>query len=235
MTDYAKIYRERARDYERLVLREDYQERILPALREIRPLEGADVVELGAGTGRLTALLAPLAASVTAFDIEAPMLRVAREKLAGGAHQNWRLAVADHRALPVPAHSADLVISGWSVVYAVVWHPQNWRQELGRVLAEMERVARPGASLVILETQGTGHRTPNPPPNLLDYFTFLEDEAGFAAKGIRTDYRFASRAEAEELATFFFGPEMADRVEESAAGVVLPECTGIWWREAECN
>ena len=49
-----EIYASRARDYERLVAREDYQGNILKALQDIRALAGLDVVELGAGTGRLT-------------------------------------------------------------------------------------------------------------------------------------------------------------------------------------
>jgi hypothetical protein len=35
--------------------------------------------------------------------------------------------------------------------------------------------------------------------------------------------------EAVELAGFFFGEEMADRVREERL-VILPECTGVWWR-----
>jgi hypothetical protein len=33
------------------------------------------------------------------------------------------------------------------------------------------------------------------------------------------------------LAGFFFGAEMAERVRESGL-VILPECTGVWWRRA---
>jgi hypothetical protein len=47
---------------------------------------------------------------------------------------------------------------------------------------------------------------------------------------MRTDYRFASLAEAEELARFFFGEELAKKVVEQG-WQVLPECTGIWWKE----
>jgi hypothetical protein len=35
--------------------------------------------------------------------------------------------------------------------------------------------------------------------------------------------------EAADLAGFFFGAEMADRIREDGL-VVLPECTGVWWR-----
>jgi len=98
--------------------------------------------------------------------------------------------------------------------------------ELANGLAEMRRILRPGGDIIILETLGTGHVSPHPPDNLLDYFAFLEHE-GFASSWIGTDYRFESRQEAEEIVSGFFGDEMVGEmiVDES---ITLPECTGIW-------
>ena len=56
------------------------------------------------------------------------------------------------------------------------------------------------------------------------------DANGFQNKWIRTDYQFESLDEAVDLAGFFFGAEMADRVRERRI-VILPECTGVWWRQ----
>ena len=228
MTDHAKIYNENAAEYDRLVAREDYQGNILTAICQIRPLEGLDVVELGAGTGRLTCLLAPLVGTIAAYDISSHMLEVAAAKLAQAGVQNWRIGVADHRDLPVNDRVADLAISGWSIVYTAVSNQKSWRRELGRALGEMKRVLRPGGSIILLETLGTGHETPSPPNELSAYLNFLEDEAGFSSTWIRTDYLFRSLEEARELTTFFFGEGMVDRV-IGTAPALLPECTGIWW------
>ncbi|MBI3165497.1 MAG: class I SAM-dependent methyltransferase, partial [Chloroflexi bacterium] len=54
------------------------------------------------------------------------------------------------------------------------------------------------------------------------------DEKGFQNKWIRTDYKFDSPAEAEELSRFFFGDELGNKLREKK-WVVLPECTGVWW------
>jgi hypothetical protein len=54
------------------------------------------------------------------------------------------------------------------------------------------------------------------------------NEYNFSHTSIRTDYKFKSVEEAEELTRFFFGDELADRVEKQKL-VVVPECTGIWW------
>ena len=54
-----KIYQNDGDRYQALVSREDYQENIMPALEEIVNPTGLDILDLGAGTGRLTLMLAP--------------------------------------------------------------------------------------------------------------------------------------------------------------------------------
>lgn len=228
MPDLEDIYAGQADRYDLLVSREDYEGNLPRALRQIRPLDGIDVVEFGAGTGRLTTMLAPLARSIQAFDASQHMLDVAVAKLERSGLRNWRAAIADHRKLPVGDAAADLAVSGWSICYTVVWHTERWRDELGKALAEMRRVLRPGGTIVIIETLGTGHETPHPPAELVDYYAYLA-RAGFESTSIRTDYRFESPEEAEQLARFFFGDALADRVARERM-TVLPECTGVWWR-----
>jgi ubiquinone/menaquinone biosynthesis C-methylase UbiE len=228
MTDYAAIYESEAARYQGLIAREDHEGNILPAVAAIRSLAGIDVVELGAGTGRLTRLLAPHVRSIRAFDSSPAMLDVAREVLAQGGFTNWEVEVADHRKLPAADASADLVIGGWTICYAALWSKGEWEADLDAVLAEMARVRRPGGSIVILETLGTGYETPHPPGELQPYFARL-NALGFKQTWIRTDYRFASPEEAAELTRFFFGDGLANQLAERGS-TELPECTGVWWR-----
>jgi len=229
MPDYQEIYRTQAEKYDLLVSREDHQGNLLPALNQVHPLDGLDVVELGAGTGRLTCMVVPLVRTILAIDDSPHMLDVAVVKLAQAGRRNWTVAVADNRDLPVTGDVADLSLAGWSLGHFTSWYPETWRGEIERAIAQMKRVLRRGGTAVIIETLGTGSEEPHPPTDALAaYYALLERERGFSRNWIRTDYRFASLPEAEDLTRFFFGDGLADRVANEEL-VVLPECTGIGW------
>jgi len=223
-----QIYQTDGDRYEALISREDYQGNIPRAIDEIINVDGLDVFDLGAGTGRLTLLLAPRARSIHAFDASAEMLRVCRERLMASGLSNWQVDVADHRQLPVPAHSADLVVSGWSVSYLAVWNQENGTAELDKWLSEMKRVLRKDGTIILFESFGTGNEEPIRLEHVESTYQWL-DANGFASKWIRTDYKFESLEEAIELARFFFGDELGGNVERNQ-WVILPECTGVWWR-----
>ena len=229
MPTQEEIYKTEGDKYEALIAREDHQGNILRALREVTALENRVVYDLGAGTGRLACLLAPHVSEIRAFDISEEMLRVCRQKLTASGAVNWRVEVADHRQLPVEDHSADLIVSGWSVSYLAVWNPDSWRSELDKWLGEMKRVLRPNSPIVLFESLGTGNELPIKLEHLKDYYPWL-DENGFQNKAIRTDYKFESIAEAETLSRFFFGDELGDKVRQNK-WILLPECTGVWWKQ----
>jgi len=227
MPDEKSVYANHAIEYEALVSREDYQGNILKSIRQIVSLDGLDVLDLGAGTGRLACLLAPHVRTMLAFDLSPHMLEIARDQLRRIQLERWLVAVSDHRFLPLKARSADLMVSGWSVSYVAVWNPLRWRDEADRWLNEARRVLRPGGSIILFESLGTGNESPQRLPHLENFFTWL-DEAGFKNKWIRTDYHFESPETASSLAGFFFGEEMKQRIIHEQL-TILPECTGLWW------
>ena len=192
-------------------------------------LEAGVRAEATAEVTRLTCLLAPLARFIHAFDGSLHMLEVAAAKLRASGFENWRVAVGDHRRISAPDGQADVAIAGWSVCY-VVGEAATWRAELDTVLAEMRRVLRPGGMIILLETLGTGCEQPDPPSKLVPYYDDLE-AGGFQRCWIRTDYRFADRDEAESLTRFFFGEAMVKKIQTRGEDVLLPECTGIWWKK----
>jgi ubiquinone/menaquinone biosynthesis C-methylase UbiE len=224
------IYASKAAQYDAMVSREDYEGNILPALEKIRPLTELEVVEMGAGTGRLTRLLSPKVKSIRAFDASQHMLDAARPTLEAIGTNNWTLLRADNRSLAAENDSADLAIAGWNFGHSTSWYVDYWTDIIGQFIQEMQRVLRPGGTAIILETLGTGSETPSPPNRKLkDYYEWLEREKGFESTWIRTDYRFNSVEEADHLTRFFFGDELADRIVREKM-LIVPECTGIWWK-----
>ncbi|MEX1029690.1 MAG: class I SAM-dependent methyltransferase [Paenibacillaceae bacterium] len=230
MPDHNDIYQNETQQYELLIDREDYQHHIMKAIHRIVPnLEGLDVLDIGAGTGRLSCMLAPLVQSLIVTDTAEAMLDRATENLKRLGVANWQSYVADHRSLPITSQSVDLVTAGWTICYATNTHVELWEENLALIMKELERVLRPSGTVIIFENLGSGDEQPNPPDYLLSYYNALVTDYGFTHEYIRTDSQFKSVEEAERLFRFFFGDEFADCVRSSGQSIV-PACTGIWWR-----
>ncbi len=218
------VYDSDARRYDALVSAEDCEGNLGRVLESVATLAGRCVLDVGAGTGRVTRLLTAAGAEVFAVDRAAAMIAVAVDRGAS------RAAVADARSLPFREDVCDVVCAGWVFGHFPHWSPESWRDDAGRALAEMNRVVRPGGSLLLLETLGTAAAEPSPPTaSLAEYYRWLEDERGFECTVLRTDYRFPSPEEAVRLCEFFFGETIAAKV-GAAGSERVPEYTGLWHR-----
>lgn len=127
-------YQRAAGVYERS--RPSYPLAALAELADALPLEaGRTVVDLGAGTGKFTRLLALTGAEVTAVEPVAEMRSRLAELLPGVA-----VTAGTAEATGLPDGCADAVVAAQS------WH---WFQE-GEALAEVERLLRPGGALALV-------------------------------------------------------------------------------------
>ena len=234
MDHYQQIYSQRAADYQRMIAAEDVDGNLLATLQAITPLNGKRILDMGSGTGRLPLLISAgneKPAQIAGLDRQSAMLAEnLRQREASPV--KWDLLQADMRYIPLAANWADIVVAGWAIGHLTGWYPDCWRDEISRVLAEMQRVIRHGGTLVILETLGTGSLTPNPPAaSLAALYAWLEADHGFQRQTIHTDYQFASVEEAVQHTEFFFGSALAQRIRERG-WARLPEWTGVWFKEA---
>jgi ubiquinone/menaquinone biosynthesis C-methylase UbiE len=230
---FAAIYGKRAAQYHELVMREDTAGNLRRALAGIAPFPGATVVELGAGTGRVTKMLSAMAGRVIAFDRSRHMLDRGALHLAEELRRNVSLAEADNRSVPLPDGAADIVVEGWSFGHTVMDAEGAWKEAAQGIIAEAMRLLRPGGTAILVETLGTGCRSPEPPGPIFPlFFAWLEQERGFARHWIRTDYTFETAAKAAELVPFFFG-QMVEHDLLPTGEVTVPECTGIWWKRKQ--
>ena len=228
MPELKQIYQTEAEQYQALVGREDYENHLLPAILEIDPLDDKDVLELGAGTGRVSCLIAPKARSLVASDISHHMLTLGKQRLNTTGSNNLSFSLESHWALPFKNHSADIIIAGWSFCYAALDAGEAWQSALEKGLKEVWRVLRPGGKLILIDSLGTGFETPHTPEVLVEYVNYLNSH-GFESNWVRTDYRFTDLEEANMLTSFFFG-DAPMPMWETPQGVIVPECTGLWWK-----
>ena len=78
-------------------------------------LQGAAILEVGCGEGRLTAFAAARADSVYAFDPNGEQVEAARATLSSGEAQRVRFAVHGAEALDTERERFDVALCGWSL------------------------------------------------------------------------------------------------------------------------
>jgi ubiquinone/menaquinone biosynthesis C-methylase UbiE len=85
------------------------------AIERVASLAGKRVLDVGCGTGRLTAFAAKQAEYVYAFDPSGDSVAEAKAALAADERERVRFAVHAAEALDVPRRRFDLALCGWSL------------------------------------------------------------------------------------------------------------------------
>jgi SAM-dependent methyltransferase len=180
------LYRLEPELYDRLAS----AERLHPDVLEWLPRDVERIVEVGAGTGRLTLELIHRAREIVAVEPAAPLRQVLNTKLGRADHRHRvRVQHGFFDDLPMTDDCADLVVACSALTPA-----PGHGGEAG--LAEMERVCRPGGRVVIVWPNnvgwlaGHGYRY-----------------ASFAGEMF---VEFASRQEAAELTEVFYPSAIAE-------------------------
>jgi SAM-dependent methyltransferase len=181
-------------------------ERLHPGILAWLPRDADRIVEVGAGTGRLTLELIERGREVVAIEPAKPLRQILQRKLAAADHGHLARAVHGFfDELPLPGNFADLVVACSAFTPA--------REHGGDAgLSEMERVCRAGGCVAIIW------------PNNIDWL---------AARGYRyvsfggpMFVEFPSHQKAVELAEIFY-PSAAEEVKLRGLRRVPFEILGI--------
>jgi len=174
------LYRLEPELYDRLAT----AERLHPGILGWLPATADRIVEVGAGTGRLTLQLLGRGREVVAIEPVAPFRHILERKIAASGQPV--------RARVVPGFLDDLpVASGWAdlvVACSVLTPAARHGGEAG--LAEMERVCRPGGCVAIIW------------PNNIDWLAARGYQYASFAGEMTVD--FASHREAVDMAKIFY-------------------------------
>jgi len=227
MPDYREIYRCAAPAYDRMVAHEDVDGAVIATLAGLVPLDGARVIEVGVGTGRVTRQLVRSGARVRGVEPEQAMLTIAQEHVRTLGGDSSALVLGSLDALPFETASAELAVAGWVFGHQRSFEPLRWRETVSVGIAEMTRVVTRGGHVVLFETLGTAVEEPFVRPDLAELQDDLERSHGFERRILRTDYQFAHAEEAATTLAFFFGSAVAERIRERGWARV-PEWTGAW-------
>jgi SAM-dependent methyltransferase len=181
-------------------------ERLHPGVLGWLPRTADRIVEVGAGTGRLTLDLLDRGREVVAIEPVAPFRQILRRKLAAAAHgYRARVTHGFFDNLPVASGSADLVVA-----CSVLTPASGHGGEAG--LAEMERACRPGGCVAIVW------------PNNIDWLAAHDYQYASFAGPMTVD--FASHREAVQLAEIFY-PHAIAEVRRRGSSRVPYEVLGI--------
>jgi len=194
------LYRAEPELYERLVAGESLH----PGIINWLPANIETAVEVGAGTGRLTAPLAARCESLRAIEPAGPMRTRLRTKLRDLGLDHVEVTAGYFDTLPVP--------SGWAevVVACSAWTPESAHGGV-KALEEMERVCRPGGLIAVIWP-------PDPAPLKRAGF----EEVEFPGK---MEIEFCSPEEAVEMAEIFW-PEASDQIRARANRFVPYDLVG---------
>jgi SAM-dependent methyltransferase len=165
-------------------------EHLHPGILGWLPCSAERIVEVGAGTGRLTLDLADHGRELVAIEPAAPLRQILERKLAEAGHGGVRVLDGFFDDLPVPDGSADVVVA-CSALTPDSAHGGD------SALTEMERVCRPGGCVAIIW------------PNHVDWLT----ERGYQYVSFDGPMavEFASPQQAAELSEIFY-PNAAEQV-----------------------
>jgi protein-L-isoaspartate O-methyltransferase len=152
VTELAEYYRERAAEYDAVYAKPERQQDLARLHGLVPPLvAGQRVLEVAAGTGYWTRVLSGSAAALTATDLNAETLELARAREYGGAAVTFRLA---------DAYALDQVPGEFDTAFVGFFWSHVLRGDLPRFVAGLRARMGPGARLIVLDNRyvpGSNH------------------------------------------------------------------------------
>lgn len=195
------------------------------AMRAVRGMSGAHVLDIGCGDGYHLPGFAREAGRVTGVEPHARLARAARARTADLAGVEVRTGVAQR--LPVPGASVDVAHARLAYFFGPGCEPG---------LAELRRVVRRGGVAFVIDNDATRstfggwfrRSLPEYDPGRVERFWFRQ---GFQRTPLTIRWSFATRARFEAVVRIELAPRVADAVVAEHPGREVDYALNLWWRE----
>jgi ubiquinone/menaquinone biosynthesis C-methylase UbiE len=197
------------------------------AIDGLHPLAGADVLDIGCGTGFHLPRLASRSARVVGVEPHLPLVALARRRVAA-ASLPLPIAVlaGDAEALPLRDNSIDVVHARWAFFFGAGCE---------RGLAEVARVLRPGGIACLVDNDATrstfgrwfSRAYPAYDPAAVQRFW---DRQGFVTESLTIEWTFDRREDLEAVVRIELPRAAADEVLVGHDGLTVDYAVALRWK-----
>ncbi len=192
----------------------------------LHPLTGADVVDIGCGTGFHLPRLARRGARVVGVEPHLPLVASARARLADAGTRAASVLAGDAEALPLADASVDVVHARWAYFFGAGCEPG---------LAEVGRVLRRGGVATVVDNDVTrstfgawfSRAYPAYDPVAVQRFW---DRQGFTTERLTIDWTFDHRDDLEAVTRIELPPGTADEVLAAHEGLTVDYAVALRWK-----
>lgn len=195
------------------------------AMAEHHPFEGADLLDVGCGSGfHLPRFLALGCASVVGVEPHPPLVSLARQRVSGMPGVRVEEGVA--QALPLADDSVDIVHARWAYFFGAGCEPG---------LAEVARVLRPGGTAYVIDndatrsTFGRWFARAYPGYDALAVQRFWTRQ-GWHRHPLTITWEHDSREDFEAVVRIEFPETAAEGILAEHEGTSVDYAVNLWWR-----
>lgn len=194
-------------------------------LRDIRDWAGANVLDVGCGTGYHLPWFARSAARAVGVEPHPGLAAAARRRCAG--LPNVRVRVGAAQDLPLPDRCVDVSHARWAYFFGPGCEPG---------LRELARVMRRGGVSYVVDndatrsTFGRWFRAAYPRYDAEAVERFWSRH-GWRRRSVDMGWRFTRREDLEAVLAIEFPPEHAERIAAEHHGLEVDYAVNVWWRE----
>ncbi len=194
----------------------------------LHPLHGAEVVDIGCGTGFHLPRFAARGARVVGVEPHLPLVHRAQQRLTAGGEHTASVLAGDAEALPLADASVDVAHARWAYFFGAGCEPG---------LAEVARVLRPGGIAVVVDndvtrsTFGAWFRRAYPAYDAVAVQRFW-DRQGFTTEHLTIEWTFDRRDDLDAVARIELPPAVADEVLAAHHGLSVDYAVALRWRRS---